>query len=311
MIESARVFSPRPSPIPAENLRVLKSPIKRNASPKKPTPLYQATSAEDEDEDIVLVDGNHPRVVEEDKDLVILEDVVRKVFPEGSPFSGTPMRKFGGASRTPQAHQAPNPSTPTTNLRTPQPPAPPAPTPARRPRASLHRGVLLRNAHRAAMRQEMEEEERHEEEEVFGTVVAGESDESEGGEEWEEGEGDGEEWAGHGEEGDAMDVDMHHGEKDYDSDDSYDDDDEDSQQVHERKHAPDDDNEQDNAHDRTEDAPEEGEAPVQDKSTTKTLGWRKSLERLWPFRSLSPEKEKVRVWSLRTDRAFITCTGQG
>ncbi|KAI5890995.1 uncharacterized protein SCHCODRAFT_02459250, partial [Schizophyllum commune H4-8] len=35
MIESARVFSPRPSPIPAENLRVLKSPIKRNTSPKK------------------------------------------------------------------------------------------------------------------------------------------------------------------------------------------------------------------------------------------------------------------------------------
>ncbi|TRM67149.1 hypothetical protein BD626DRAFT_396484, partial [Schizophyllum amplum] len=35
MIESARVFSPRPSAIPAENLRILQSPIKRNPSPKK------------------------------------------------------------------------------------------------------------------------------------------------------------------------------------------------------------------------------------------------------------------------------------
>ena len=90
-----------------------------------------------------------------------------------------------------------------------------------------------------------------------------------------------------------------------------DDEDEDGPQGLQRKHTQDNDNEQDDAHDHTEDAPEEGEAPVQDKSTTKTLGWRKSLERLWPFRSLSPEKEKVRVWSLRTDCPIITCTGQG
>ncbi|KAL1745147.1 hypothetical protein HDZ31DRAFT_37029 [Schizophyllum fasciatum] len=216
MIESARVFSPRPSPIPAENLRVLKSPIKRNPSPMKPTPLSQASTAEndegEENEDIVLVDGNHPRVVEEEKDLVILEDVVRKAFPTGTPTSGTPLRQVNT-------------------------PAAPSQTPARRGRPSLHRAVLIRNVQRAAMRAEMEEEERNEEEE-----------------------------------------------QDYDSDDSYDDEDEDGRPGHELAQGVDGQN---------EDAVEDAETEMQEKSTTKTLGWRKSLERLWPFRSLSPEKASI------------------
>lgn len=92
MIQSAQVFSPRPSNDPRENLRILQSPLKNQfRSPSKPsalsrapfTPLKQSSPtpqrgqpshAEDDDNDndkdeeedeIVLVDGNHPRVVQE------------------------------------------------------------------------------------------------------------------------------------------------------------------------------------------------------------------------------------------------------
>ena len=51
LIHSAQVFSPRPSPDPRENLRILQSPL-------KPYSTFSGI------EDIVtLVDGNHPKVV--------------------------------------------------------------------------------------------------------------------------------------------------------------------------------------------------------------------------------------------------------
>lgn len=112
MIQSAQVFSPRPSNDPRENLRILQSPLKNQfRSPSKPsalsrapfTPLKQSSPtpqrgqpshAEDDDNDndkdeeedeIVLVDGNHPRVVQEDRDLVILEDVAEEELGPPSP----------------------------------------------------------------------------------------------------------------------------------------------------------------------------------------------------------------------------------
>lgn len=149
MIHSAQVFSPRPSKDPRENLRVLKSPMKNTfQSPRKPSALSQSplTSAthddsdeEVEEEEIVLVDGNHPRVVEEEKDLVILEDVEVPVPP------------------------------PTIQIQSPK-------TPQRRRSQSLHRAVLIRSAQRAVLeherQQRQEEEEREEEMEVLDTIAS-------------------------------------------------------------------------------------------------------------------------------------------
>lgn len=171
MIQSAQVFTPRPSIDPRENLRILKTPIK---SPFKPpfsarrerrlsSPLKRGAhipdvpedeEEEDEDEeeedlDIVLVESNHPRVVEEDRDLVILEHVLVPE-PEPEPESLQPMLQYPipqSADPSPQMAQTP-------------------PRRRQNPRASLHRAVLLRSAHRTAMRREMEAEEEREAEEV-------------------------------------------------------------------------------------------------------------------------------------------------
>jgi hypothetical protein len=135
MIQSAEVFSSRPDPDPRVNLRTLKTPIRTS-------PLKQSSKMiEDDEAPIILVDGNHPRVVEEDKDLVILEDVVRPddTAPAASPLSTLPI--------IPRQQQQFS-------------------TPSRRPpRNSLHRAVLIRSAQRAALRgqdREKEEEEREE-----------------------------------------------------------------------------------------------------------------------------------------------------
>ena len=159
MIHSAQVFTPRPSQDPRENLRILKTPIKspfmrqdygynrRMSSPLKRgayIPEEDEEDEEDEDRDIVLVESNHPRVVEEDRDLVILEHVVA---PEPEP-------------EPPQQVVYPIPQAAL-------PPAHLQHTPARRrPRASLHRAVLIRSAHRTALQKEMEVEEEREAEEV-------------------------------------------------------------------------------------------------------------------------------------------------
>lgn len=149
MIHSAQVFTPRPSKDPRENLRVLQSPMK-NAfrSPTKPSALSRApvteedeSDEEEEENEIVLVNGNHPRVVEEERDLVILEDV-----------------------------EVPIPQ-PVIHLQPPK-------TPQRRRSQSLHRAVLIRSAHKAILEHErqrqQEEEEREEEMEVLGTIASDE-----------------------------------------------------------------------------------------------------------------------------------------
>ena len=164
MIQSAQVFTPRPSHNPRENLRVLKTPIKspfkgtpspakrRESSPmKRGAYIPEDIQEEDEEEeDIVLVESNHPRVVEEDRDLIILEHVVvREPEPEPEPEPEEPQwqHKQYPMSPSPQMVQTP-------------------PRPRPNPRSSLHRAVLLRSAHRSAMRREMEMEDEAEAEEV-------------------------------------------------------------------------------------------------------------------------------------------------
>lgn len=90
----------------------------------------------------MLVDGDHPRVVEEEKDLVILEDVE---IPSSEEFRH---------SSQPQQPQ----------------------TPARKrsmSRNTLHRAVLIRSAQRAVIRAEKEREQEEEEEMEVLDVVAG------------------------------------------------------------------------------------------------------------------------------------------
>ena len=130
MINSAQVFSPQPSKDPRENLRILQSPLQNSfKSPVKPSLQ--------EEEQIILVQGSHPRVVQEERDLVILEDVAL-------------------APPSPQA-----------NLELPR-------TPPRRKSLggnALHRAVLIRSAQKAILKAEKEREEEEEEMEVLGAVV--------------------------------------------------------------------------------------------------------------------------------------------
>ncbi|THH00271.1 hypothetical protein EW026_g2234 [Hermanssonia centrifuga] len=180
MIQSAQVFTPRPSQDPKENLRILQTPLRtpfrtgsgdrREGSPLKRGAYVAEDDDDDEEEleeDIVLVEGNHPRVVEEDRDLVILEHVVVRE-PEPAPQH---LVQFP----IPQSAQPP-------------PQAPQTPRPSRRAqsRASLHRAVLIRSAHRTALKLEMEREEEEDVEEVEETIQSGEELE----EEVEEDEGD-------------------------------------------------------------------------------------------------------------------------
>ncbi|KIJ04483.1 hypothetical protein PAXINDRAFT_159364, partial [Paxillus involutus ATCC 200175] len=151
MIQSAEVFTPRPSKNPRENLRILQSPLKQRSQ----SPLKQQYAPEEDDinedeneEEIVLVDGNYPHVVEEEKDLVILESVEVEV-PQPQPPQ-TPARAGAFARIVPGSG--------TNQYQTPR----------RRPQArpSLHRAVLIRSAQRAVIKQEIEREEEGEEKEV-------------------------------------------------------------------------------------------------------------------------------------------------
>ncbi|KAF7798131.1 hypothetical protein EIP86_009346 [Pleurotus ostreatoroseus] len=174
MIQSAQVFTPRPSANAQENLRILKTPIKNpfptpQRARRRSSPLKRGAAIVEEDEpaegeddddegreeeEIVLVETNHPSVVEEDRDLVILERVVVREPPPAPP---TPPQQQYQQRQVQFPFVAPSP----------QRQAAPPQTPRRRPpRASLHRAVLIRSAQRAAMRQEMEMEEEEEEEEV-------------------------------------------------------------------------------------------------------------------------------------------------
>ncbi|KAF7976909.1 hypothetical protein HWV62_5300 [Athelia sp. TMB] len=147
MIQSAEVFTPRPSADPAANLRILQSPLKpraRSRSPEKMTLTERLEAARDgfergEDEEIVLVDGNHPRVVEEEQDLVILEDVELPVPQPPIPAFPSPPSPVKLQSR------------PNLKLAPPPPPVTPRRTPSR---PTLHKAVLIRSAQRAVMHAE-------------------------------------------------------------------------------------------------------------------------------------------------------------
>ncbi|TFY56053.1 hypothetical protein EVJ58_g7870 [Rhodofomes roseus] len=160
MITSAKVFSPRPFEDPRRNLEVLQSPLKAVFKPESD----DEDDAGDEDdegdkpveenqndgvnaEDIVLVESDHPRVMESEKDLIILDHVtVTEPPPSAVP---SPYRSSSYASPV--------------RIGTGRHRAPPA---RRMPRASLHRAVLIRSAQKAAMRHEMQREEELDAEEV-------------------------------------------------------------------------------------------------------------------------------------------------
>ncbi|KAF9531191.1 hypothetical protein CPB83DRAFT_849529 [Crepidotus variabilis] len=162
MIHSAQVFSPRPSTDPRENLRVLQSPLKNPSrspmKPRNPSPLKARTILEEdeelededneEEEDIVLVHTNHPRVVEEEKDLVILEAVPVQLLSPSKLSNEFPI--------LPVASQNAQPKTP----------------PRRRSLGgnALHRAVLIRSAQRAVRKAEVEAEDEEEEMEVLGVL---------------------------------------------------------------------------------------------------------------------------------------------
>ncbi|KAH9851069.1 hypothetical protein C2E23DRAFT_904599 [Lenzites betulinus] len=127
MIASAHVFTPGPSENPQVNLRILQSPLR--------TPFAR------EQEEIVLVHSDSPSVIEEDKDLVILDEYE----PEPEPILPLPLPLAAHPPRTPVRRQM---------------------------RPSLHRAVLIRSAQRAAIQREMQMEEEHDADEVEETIAA-------------------------------------------------------------------------------------------------------------------------------------------
>ncbi|KAH9934220.1 uncharacterized protein B0H18DRAFT_1101746 [Fomitopsis serialis] len=194
MITSAKVFSPRPFEDPRRNLEILQSPLKTVFKPEPESDDEDAEHEDDEEgrqndeteapEDIILVESDHPRVMESEKDLVILDHVTVTDPPPSAAPSPYRASSYASPARQPRAVQMPVP---------PQNWAPPR-TPARRmPRASLHRAVLIRSAQRAALKHEMQREEELDAEEVESIMG---DDEGEGGvrgmedvvEEYEEGE---------------------------------------------------------------------------------------------------------------------------
>ena len=138
MIASAMVFTPRPSQDPRENLRTLQSPLKPTySSPLKPA------HEEGPEEDIVLVETNHPSVVQDDEDNLVILESVQALIPLESP------RRFVQFTPQPNQYQ----------------------TPRRDLRHSLHRTALLRSAQRTAMKVEVQLEEEQEAMEVEDVVT--------------------------------------------------------------------------------------------------------------------------------------------
>lgn len=134
MIESASVFSPRPSADRSENLRLLQSPLK----PFRTSPTEPDT--------VRLVDGDQPHVVIEDKDLIILEDIVAEQ-PQAQ--SILPSSSAGQLQKPLTPKPLPPPKLVPMSPRIPK-----TPSSRRRSVPSLHRAVLLRSAHRAAVKNE-------------------------------------------------------------------------------------------------------------------------------------------------------------
>ena len=195
MINTAQVFSPQPSRIPEENLRVLQSPLRSNflRSPLKPSPLFDGSSSrssspvkkplgyapqpslmeleeEADDEGIVLVEGDQPQVIEDEKDLVILEDV--KVSSDLTfAFSST-----SGAQHHSPFSLTQLPQTPSLDRSI--------------SRNNLHRAVLIRSAQQAVLRAEREKEDETEEMEVLSVVASDEDLQSDDLHEHEQSDGD-------------------------------------------------------------------------------------------------------------------------
>lgn len=183
MIQSAQVFSPRPSHNPRDNLRVLQSPFKP----------FSATGGK---EDIVrLVDGDNPKVVEDGQDLVIMEDVQpqtpgrRVAFVEQTqPVTPTPTGRQQNGAMIP-IYQSP--------LQLQSQPQPT--TPRRRSAPSLHRAVLIRSAQRAAVMLETQQQDDDEEDDELEEVeveeaVSGELMPSSDSDEVGEGDNDDQGW---------------------------------------------------------------------------------------------------------------------
>ena len=161
MIQSAQVFSPRPGQNAFQNLRLLQSPLKPFKSPTK-VPSSNSNLQDVDEQEIVLVDGDSPRVVEEEKDLVILEDVevdVQAEQQQATQYFAQPTAMPSLLHNTPRASFPPS---------MPQP----LQTPRRRiPGEALHRAVLIRSAQRAVLKAEIEKEEEEEEKEVEEVIV--------------------------------------------------------------------------------------------------------------------------------------------
>jgi hypothetical protein len=68
MIERAEVFTPRPSSDPKVNLKILRSPVKGRTS-TSPVKCGGKPGG------IILVDGFQPNLLEDEKDLIIAEDL--------------------------------------------------------------------------------------------------------------------------------------------------------------------------------------------------------------------------------------------
>lgn len=152
MIHSAQVFSPQPSKDPRENLRILQSPLRNSFK----SPVKAALQEEDQ---IILVQGSHPRVVQEERDLVILEDVAI------APLSPTKPQADFEPPRTPPRRKSLGGN-------------------------ALHRAVLIRSAQRAVLKAEKEREEEEEEMEVLGAVVSADDEDEYGDNEREDTEMD-------------------------------------------------------------------------------------------------------------------------
>ncbi|KAG6847894.1 hypothetical protein H0H93_005119, partial [Arthromyces matolae] len=283
LITSTNVFSPRPFADPRENLRVLKSPLRNTfksprrliaktplpsllskyaySSPMKPSQsLEEDEDDEEEEENIVLVDGNHPRVVEDEKDLIILEDI--ETLPKSHHVVPSQAGLFPSSpSQSSLQLHAPQPVHHQQQQQAPK-------TPTRKRSQSLHRAVLIRSAQRAvfeAERDEMdkEEEERERQEEEMEEMEVADA------------------VAG-------LDAGYSHSlNKDYDDE---------VEDEGAREYSEDVEMDVD-----VEDEAVVGmemEAPLKDEETETTprqqpkLNWRKSFERLWPFRSSSPVKHE-------------------
>lgn len=104
------------------------------------------------EEEVKLVDGDHPKVFEAEQDLIIFEDVEPLVMPSNAPATPTATTPVTQTPAYMQPQSPAPPPLPHIDLSQKQPPM----TPRRRSVPSLHRAVLIRSAQRAAIRQEMQ-----------------------------------------------------------------------------------------------------------------------------------------------------------